>query len=337
MLNNKEVINKLQNLEELLDKKSDLEYRIKYGEMEDAKKRLNEIRRVRGDGPMVPSVYSTMPIFPISKDTYLPSKLNFEKIKKLLMPFAGVGILAIILSLITKVSFFSSLGAVGIIGTAVLLYLCKKLKDIYLDKKRPYDQSVEKFNKMMADFRQNLARFEEEKKQAKDSMEKFIQLQNSCHDDFVAAREEYQGNIKKAKQQLEEIEQQITGIDILSSQYHYLTKNILSSLQSGRADNLKDALNLAIEDDRKEREEEQRREEERLRQEAMEQQMEEMRRHNRQMEQQQQQMAKDAAEAEKERRRERERIGDIRASSCTCKCSRRSTYVCYSCPAYRPR
>ncbi len=336
MLNNKEVINKLKKLEELLDKKSDLEYRIQYGELDDAKKRLNEIRRVRGDGPMVPSVYSIMPLFPIDKDIYLPNELKYEKLKKILILFAGGGIISILLYLITKASFLSSLGAVGIVGTAVLLYLCKGLKRIYLEKKKIYDESVEKFNQTMDSFRQNLSRFEKEKAQAKDSMAKFIQLQNSCHNDFVAAREEYQANINNAKQQLVGIEQQITGLDILSSEYHYLTKNILSSLQSGRADNLKDALNLAIEDDRKEREEEQRREEERLRQEAMEQQMEEMRRHNRQMEQQQQQMAKDAAEAEKESRRERERINGIRARSCACKCSNRG-FACYSCPAYRPK
>ena len=130
MLNNNEVINKLQNLADLLDKKSHLEYRIKYGELRKAKERMNEIRRIRGDGPKVPSVYTTIPIYPISKDVYLPSKLNYEKIKKLLIPFASVGILAIILFLITNVTFFSSIAAVGIVGTAVLLYFSKKLKEI---------------------------------------------------------------------------------------------------------------------------------------------------------------------------------------------------------------
>ncbi|MBQ8145533.1 MAG: hypothetical protein IJ039_02005 [Clostridia bacterium] len=118
---------------------------------------------------------------------------------------------------------------------------------------------------------------------------------------------DYSNKKREAEEHIAETERELEAIGIVTPTYYYLAHSIADVLENGRADTLKEALNIAIEDERREREEQQRREEADRQAQILERQAEEARRHNREMER----AAKEQAEAaernyEENRRHNRE-------------------------------
>ncbi|MBQ7761544.1 MAG: hypothetical protein IJ400_05765 [Clostridia bacterium] len=123
----------------------------------------------------------------------------------------------------------------------------------------------------------------------------FLKFINQTHTEINDAYSEY--HRKKQEAQLEyvrknnelvehkkEVQEELASVGVLTPSYYYLALHVADNLKSGRADTLKEALNLAIDDERKENEAEARRNEAQRQEEILRRQAEEERRHNREME-----------------------------------------------------
>ncbi len=95
---------------------------------------------------------------------------------------------------------------------------------------------------------------------------------------------EYQKKKNDMDAYILKLEKELEAIGLLSPLYYYLALKIRVVLESGRADTIKEALNIAIEDERREKEAEERREEARRQEEILRNQADEARRHNQAME-----------------------------------------------------
>lgn len=104
---------------------------------------------------------------------------------------------------------------------------------------------------------------------------------------------DYSNRKKEADEYIQKTENELESIGVLTVKYYYLAWAVADVLEDGRADSLKEALNIAIEDERREQESQERREEAQRQQEILERQAQEARRHNAEMERN----AKEQAEA----------------------------------------
>lgn len=128
--------------------------------------------------------------------------------------------------------------------------------------------------------------------------------------EYVAAcksiEEEYQRKHNEIMEKINECEAYLGSVTILHRDMFGKIGAISNALAYGRADSVKEAINIVLEDERREREEAQRRSEAMERQAALERQAEEARRHNAQMEYQ----ARLAQEEEQRRYEDQERAAE---------------------------
>lgn len=116
------------------------------------------------------------------------------------------------------------------------------------------------------------------------------------------------------KEQLEEaqrIQDELDKKTVVSSDYFHLAHNISRALKTGRADTLKEALNLAIEEERKENEEAERRAEAQRQEKIMERRADEERRHNAAMQHAAEEQARATREHNAAMEREAKRANDL--------------------------
>ena len=302
MNDNKEILGKLEQLDKLIAENKRLDYYIEHGAAREALEQIAVIREKRGQAPKAPAVYTTMPVYPKDKSIYLPAEKTYNTYKKILLGLAGLAVVSVVLLKITNVDFFSTLGAFGFIGAIIMLFKRSTVKNNYIEKKKEYDNSVENYNKTLNAFRSGLAKLDQEKQTALDQLNAYKQLNATCYEEYTVAFNQYSDNIDSAKALYSVNSDEINSIDVLHPSYHHLVTNIIANLKSGRADDLKEALNLAIDEERQEQEAAARREaearrqaEEERRTEIMRRQAEEERRHNEQMERQQAEQAREAA------------------------------------------
>ena len=95
---------------------------------------------------------------------------------------------------------------------------------------------------------------------------------------------EYEKKKKDMDQRVIDLENELESIGIISKNYYYLSMDVADVLENGRADTLKEALNIAIDDERKEKEAAERRAEALRQEEILRSRAEEEMRHNQAME-----------------------------------------------------
>ena len=114
---------------------------------------------------------------------------------------------------------------------------------------------------------------------------------------------------------LNKLDEEIATIDFIRPKYYYLITDIVDLLESGRADDYKEALNLAIEVDERRKHNARMEEIEQKKVRAAEQQAEEERRHNEEMEWQAQEAAFRAEQMQAEHNRAMERAAENQAKA----------------------
>lgn len=114
--------------------------------------------------------------------------------------------------------------------------------------------------------------------------EKKIRDEEALHQKFSEERKELTEKEKELKKQLETVEEQLKAVTIIHPDMTDMASDIARILEMGRADTLKEAINLAIEDDRKATEEMNRQAEAQRQEAILEQQAQEARRHQMEME-----------------------------------------------------
>ena len=164
-----------------------------------------------------------------------------------------------------------------------------------------YDKNCQAYEKSLQEWVNQLDEAVNEEVR-KDLYNSFVEFDKSflsfINETDVAIRDNYSAyNKRKQELQLEyikkynelvehkkETDKELASIDVLSPSYYYLALDVADILKSGRADTLKEALNLAIDDVRKENEAEERRREAQRQEDILKRQAEEERRHNAAME-----------------------------------------------------
>ena len=288
---NKEVIEKLERINFLLDESLECNEYVNSGCLQEYGEKLQKVVVNANDLTNVPSVFKNCPVFPMDADEVNKAKQEYENKKKIFAYIALPTALFIIIYFISHWQFLNTLSVIGIFATIIYWTFFNKSKKDYKEKNSAYTESVKKSEKSIADFKKALSVYESEKTLGTEAAKAFTEKYNAAFEKYVNLVEEYNNSKQTAMKTVVDNMHEIEDMGFIPSEYYSFVKPMLSMLKSGRADNYKEALNMAIEEDRLAREEAARRAEEARRTRIMEEQAaaeqrraEEMERHNRQME-----------------------------------------------------
>ncbi len=364
-MSDKQLIGQLEQIQSLYEESGKLLYYIEHGAAQEALEKVKEIRACRGEPPKAPSVFATTPIFPMeNKHAALQKGLDSKKL--VFFGVLGFTALMLIIYFLSNVNFFNTLSVLGIFATIFFWFRYSKSKKDYFDKKHAYDRSVKEYNLSMEKFRAGLARYEQEKEAALNEMDIFRALHAVSYDDYIKTLDEFGENKQAAIEKRQEVNEQLRQSELVPEDYLHLVSSIITILKSGRADTYKEALNLAIDEERQEQEAAARREaearrqaEEERRTAILERQAAEERRHNEQMERQQAEQARQAArqaeqaqrqaaqaqrKAEDDARKEyyaQQKLASDRCRHCvnngTCGAYHKNSLAGLNCGGFRPR
>ena len=357
-MDKQEIIKKLEELDSLLTSKRLSEQFLSGVGARIYAKRHIDLRRKANALPKAPDVCTHLPVVPADGlDGFMQYEGPMNKKGKLLkMTLIGVVACFVLnwvfmLAGVVALSGLLSFGMTGCIVASVVLFLQKSgAKQQYEKGKKVYDKAMEVYEKSLGEFRGALAVFE---KQRDDALAVLVAHEMAYEEMRVEdnrIEEEYLQKYDEAETKLAELEDEIATYDFVPAQYHHLVERVLTNLKSGRADDYKEALNLAI----FEQERAARMAEEARRTELAEQRADEERRHNEQMEAQQrahnQAMQAQAARAEENRQKEArdaQRSADRAAQAgrqkrcigCAhqTRCSIKHTDGAYNCTGFTPR
>lgn len=291
---NTEVIEQLETLEQLLNETLELneyienECPIEYADK--AKKHMLGAETLKER----PEIFEHFPIFSPDSKLMLESKKEYESKKKLFIMVAVPTVVCLIWYFMTLMQALNTVASIGVLATLFLAVVQSSKKKIYQKNKKAYEEALEKSNASIETFRHNLAVYEEQK-------QKGIAAAKQFQREYISAYEKYEQVLSEyAERKTESIDrflknmEQIKTYDFIPDDYYHLIRPIIIALKSGRADSYKEALNLAIQEEREERAEAARRTEDARRTQILQEQAaeerrrtEEMARHNREMERQQ--------------------------------------------------
>jgi len=285
--NTEQTISNLERVQELLKTIYTTDRMTKTGYFDEAHKEIRAIKDDLGASPFVPSLCDTFPTFPLDDAELKKAEKDVEDRKKILFPLAIATVVVLVIYFISHVDFLNTIAVIGVMATAVVGFLFYGQKGIYDRKKKAYDDSVAAHNQSMQAFRDALAQYEAEKARAVESAKSYavgyrkgysesVRILNDCNRKRAEA-------VKEGMAAMDELEE----LDVLPAEYYRHVPQMISLLRSGRADDQKEALNMAIEIERQEEETAARRAEEERRTEILRKQAEEERRHNQEMERQQ--------------------------------------------------
>jgi len=317
-VDNKEILEKLQRLSDLLS-----QYQQQYNYYEEgcaleALERIEQVKTAVSTLPGVPSVANAMPVFPVGEKEYLKAKGETAQSGKITMIALVATVASLALWFITKATFFAVLGVVAGVVWYVVNKNHKNNKQGLAKKEKAYNEAVARSNTSFEKFRKALSCYEQEVADGLAAAKAFGQLYCEKCEEHSAILADFEKNKDYALMQCSILSAEIDEHDYIPKEYHHHISKLISLLQSGRADSYKEALNMAIEEERQAAIEAARQEEEARRLAAMERQAEEERRHNMMLERQQaahdramQRAAQEQAEeqrraniqAEKDRRR----------------------------------
>lgn len=367
MTDNKEIIEKLEKLQNLLEEAEELSEYAEHGCANEYSQKISATRKSIDDLNDVPSVFANMPSFPVEPEKYEELKtltakhdLLIKSQKIILIVSAICGLLGFIFSW----HFVTYAAIIGFIVYGVRCFKCTDGETSYRTLKKECEDSMSAHKSSIKAFQDSLAVYKVEKdigiKTAKTFAEEYKNSAAECNRLFKEGADKKIDAMSNFVAKMEEAQ----TYDFIPSEYYHLINAIIRSLKSGRADTYKEALNLAIQEDREARIEAARRAEEAERTRIMQeqadaerrrnmeiqrhnQQMElEQRRHNQAMLEQEQKAADDALKMAKRQSEDarQQKLADERAIRVMCQscanvshCSLKSRLTTTNCGGYRPR
>ena len=306
-MDNEIMLEKLQNLQQLLEDHDALQSYVDGGCARATLAELEEIREEIGTLPKAPSVTSCHVQLPLPADHADVAKAEKKKRKKLLMIVGGVTALLLVIYFASHAQALNTISVLGIFATIIVAWFYKMSNDVYKTKAKELQESQKKYQDTLSKFQKVLSCYPSE---VDAGMKEYVQYQLRHYQNYPAFMDKvlgYEDKIAEAQKALETNEALLAQNGVLSEEYYHLVPTIISMLKSGRADSYKEALNMAIQEERQMENERARREEENRRIAAMERQAEEERRHNMAMEQQQEAHNRRMEEAEKARAEQQRR------------------------------
>ncbi len=329
-MNNSEMIKQLEEVSSLLNDLRKADEHIERGAAMNGYEKFQAIEAEAGNLPDIPAGIAKLPI---SKEQKIrPDDLKAEKYFVIAL---GTACCSLVIFSCIKWAFVL---LVFIVSAIYLAILAKPTFETSKALKANVAASEEFCNVLAT----ALANFEEEKVKGFESAKAYGEKYRAIYAKFEKVLEEMQEEKEKTQQERNRIVEKIEKYGFVTEEYLHLVPAILSFMKSGRADNYKEALNLAIREEREEAAESERRAAEERRTAIMEQQAreerferqrarEEQERHNREIERQQ----ADAAEKARRDRMSEERRARRRCANC------KKRYKCLAgtptnCGAYDP-
>lgn len=178
-------------------------------------------------------------------------------------------------------------------------------------KKKIYDAYRALDNAFLSMIPEYIESREAEVKRAQEDQDRYRMEKEKYEDDLTAIEADYEKLAKELSQKKEEILKQLDSVTIISKDFIPDAERIAKVLKQGRADTLKEAINLVLDEKRKEEAEEARREEAARREAILERQAYENRKHNEAM----QRAAEAEARAVREHNAAMERAAQAQADS----------------------
>jgi len=313
----------VNNTQEILVRLNELDLQIK--ERENIKQTLNEELKNRSQAnsifaeyysrhtglKSIPSVYANFPKFPLDKSHYEKHKAGAQKASKINKILIGVVVVFVILSFVADI--FAGALVFVIMGSGIIWSNNKTKKEKYVKAKEEYDSSVNQYNTTYTAFKNALSLYPEEKEKGIQFASEYGQYYEKLQNEFMDKIEEYQQSLKSLELEINELTVNMSDkYNFISEKYYHLVPDIIDILNNHRADTYKEALNLAIADEKAQQRrlfeervayERQLCEEELARQKAI--QIEEQRRHNLEMERNQAKANELAAQTQREADRQR--------------------------------
>lgn len=295
MNQNQEIIEKLEKLYSLLDEAYDANEYAKSGCTQEYGKKISSIIMTVNDLKGVPSVFSNLPTSPVENVGYIETEQSLEKVKKRFYAVLVVTIISFIISTISGWGLFEGLSTIGILASIFFGLLFNTGKNKAKKDKNTYETALKDYENSMQAYRNALSVYESEKAKGIEVAKQFADEYKEAYIEYDRLLQESEEKRKQAFQTFIQKMDEAKTYDFMPPEYYDLIKPIIKILKSGRADTYKEALNLAIQEEKEAQAEAARRAEEAERTRIMREQAaaeerraREEQRHNQAMERQQQ-------------------------------------------------
>ncbi len=273
---------------------------------------LKDMREQVGRFPERPSVFSSLPAFIENDDSELArlaQKRNKRKIIAIGIAIAAAVLLYLGGGLLAAIVF-------GLISCALLYAWYASAETEYKNHKEEREKAQKNSDESFQNFRKALETYNQEcsdgAKAASEYCVRYCKAYNEVIQ-FIGGEMDQRRN--EAEEKVKQLNGEIAANDFIDQKYLHLISDILSNLKTGRADSYKEAINLAIQEEREVEAEQARRMEEARRTDALAaqeaqrtailaRQAEEQQRHNQQMEK----MEIDRARAEERKEKQADHI-----------------------------
>ncbi len=261
-------------------------------------KRKNEL----GSLPAIPSVFSNMPVFTHRVTNYHKLKSNKKSLSIILLGLlcATVVFAFLFFNKDGNNETLSNLTSGFALAAGVAGYMYYNVNKEYKKAEKVFREDAKSQADYLNRFDSALKNFEEEKIKGFEAAKAYRKVAEEKFNDVIIIEAQYIVDSEDLEKSMSEIEEKISSYDFMPTEYHHLIPSILSMLKSGRADEYKEALNMAIAEEKDEQERSQRIAEEERRTRVMQRQAEEEMRHNREMEARQAEFNRQQEEANRQ-------------------------------------
>ncbi len=344
-MNKQEAINKLNELSNLITELNDTLHNSSYKVLGvKYEEKFKEIKKKTGKLQDVPSIFSNMynpwpekRLKQVNEEAIFTNNevIGYEKRRK---SYKIIFLCSIILSgvfIYTNVpTFFGSISLISMIVSGALSWLTNGTIKLRQEKLTKLNSKLEKLTQEAKEIEENffgsLNKLESEKQNGYQAALKYKEIAAKANDEYFAELENYTKDRDFLLSEYARLSAEMSEYDFIPQKYHHLIIPIIDLLKSGRADSYKEALNMAIAEEKENEERAQRAEEDRRRTMIMEQQAEEERRHNMRMEEEQAN-ANRIQEAQNRAMAEAQQRADKRAKEAHYNAQQMASRRCQSC------
>ena len=312
MNNKQEIITELEKFHQAKTRVENLEDYRQNVMPDESREEIKRKKKEFGTLENIPSIYD----IEIEFYDYDVAKLNEKRekftrrlvsqvrIEKNFFIILGVTGVCLLIFFTTHVEIFNYISVLGIFASIFMGLRRSQDKKSLKSEEEKYSNLLQKYNDSINKFNTALQSYEKDKAAGIEAAKEYGKKYREYYSEAEKIMEKYVGKIEEITREEFELMSYMSTFDLVDESYHHLIPRIVANLRSSRADTLKEALNLAIDEERQEQYEAQRRYEEEQR--ALREQMRieaeqaEIRRHNLELEVQaaaQARAAQDAARA----------------------------------------
>lgn len=287
--NKKDLIAELENFHKSLTRVNQLENYRKNIMPEESRTEIKNKKKEFGTLERIPTIFDIeIEFFDFDVDKLNEKKEKFNNLNKYLRIVASVTAVFFALFFLFKADLFNFIASAGIIASILMALKRSQDKKLLKLEEDKYANLTQKYNDSINKFNQALQNYEKDKATGIKAAEEYGKTYREYYAEAEKIFNSYLEKIEDITREEFELNKQIHSFDLIDERYQHLTTRIIANLKSSRADTLKEALNLAIDEERQEQYEAQRRYEEEQRalreQMRLEAEQAEIRRHNLEME-----------------------------------------------------